>query len=419
MKAPVLVRERVTPLDDAARARFADDAGASPVLGMSASERAAADSGRLSNDTFGLLRGGDVGSAGNADFVRAFAREALPEGERAQFATSDGQLSVEGAARVRNALMQRAYGSNNLVSALAEHADENVRAFGGALADASPSMAKLRGAIETGMVDKASDLSPALVEAAGMVQQARRSGIALRDAVAQRDAFSQRNPLTDAVLRAAYGDDLSGRMSRAKVVDLLGHYADEAQAQGGLFGQNRQPAEILREATERYGYGTQRAGAAGGVVAAATDGAGAGQNRGAAFGPVTGAAGQGNAGAGRGGGSILPEAAPLTANFDQGTATRYAQARAATAAHAATFKDAPGVGQIMQAGKWAGDFRTPDSAVPNIIVRAGAQGADVAKSYLAAGGSPDALTEAAAFSLRQAAHEAGWHAEPGRLCKVG
>ena len=57
----------------------------------------------------------------------------------------------------------------------------------------------------------------------------------------------------------------------------------------------------------------------------------------------------------------------------------------------------------MQGGPQSGTFRTPDAAVPNIIVKTGPTGAETARAYLAAGGSPQALADAAAFSLRQAA----------------
>src|SRR6185312_14860355 len=99
----------------------------------------------------------------------------------------------------------------------------------------------------------------------------------------------------------------------------------------------------------------------------------------------------------------LPESEPLTPNFDPEAAARYAAARQATADRVATYRNAPGVGQVLQQGPTAGSFRAPDAAVPNIIVKVGPQGADVVRAYTAAGGTPEALTDAAAYSLRQAA----------------
>ncbi len=406
MKAPVLVRERVTDVPD--RARFAADAGASPVLSMSASERAAADAKMLPSDIMSSFRGGDVTDARNTDFARAFAQHVVPPGEQASFITANGKLSVEGAARVQNALTQHAYGSNTLVSALAEHADENVRNFGGAMADASGPMAKLRSAIDSGAVSKGSDLAPSLVEAANLVQDARKRGISLADAVSQQDAFSQRGPMVESVLRAAYGDNLAGRMSRGKLTDLLGYYADEAQQQAGLFGENRNTAQMLGEASQKYGYGT-KTGTSSRSGATVGDGPSVGQDRNQARGPVDGTAGEGNASAGAAGGDAAgaaPQAA-LTPNFDAAAAERYAAARQATRDRVATFKNAPGVGTVLQGGTESGTFKAADTAVPNLIVRVGPAGADTAKAYIAAGGTPAALADAAAFSLRQFAMKDG------------
>lgn len=417
MKAPVLVRERTTPIADADRPAFADDAGANPISGMSAAERAAADAKRLPGDTMDLWRGGDVTDAKNRDFVRAFAQHVLPQGEHAAFMTDDAALSTEGASRIKNALTQRAYGSNDLVSALAEQADPNIRAFGNALQDAAGPMAKLRSAIDAGNVSSSSDLAKPLVEAANLVQNARRTNTPLAEAVAQRDAFDQRDPMVEPLLRAAYGDDLSGRISRAKFSDLLSHYADEAQQQGGLFGGNLNRAQMVEEAAQKYGYRNGQAEASAPGTAPGI-GAGAGQNRDQTLRPGDGAPGQAapKLGSGTSAAGTSPgdrnraaiAAAPaqqLTANFDRAAADRYAAARQATADRVATFKAAPGVGQVLQNGP-AG-FRTADNAVPGAIVRTGPAGADVARAYLRAGGTPEALSDAAAFSLRQAAMKDG------------
>ncbi len=429
MKAPVLVRERSTPLADHERAAFADDAGSNPVLGMSAAERAAADVKRLPGDTLNQWRGGDVTDAKNRDFVRSFAQHVLPESDHAGFMTDDGALSVEGASRVKNALTQHAYGDNALVSRLAENADPNMRAFGGAMADASGSMAKLRAAIDSGAVSRNSDLARPLTEAANLVAEARRTNTPLTEALAQRDAFAQRDPLVEPLLKAAYGDDLAGRISRPAMRDFLAHYADEAQQQAGLFGSNLSRADMVGEAAQKYGYEARRTASGTGVG----DGTGLNQDGREARALAHGAPGQGNAGVGSaadvGSSSTISSTSasnagsrnraaindagssgsgqPLTANFDRAAADRYAAARKVTLDQANTFKNAPGVGQVLKSGPTSGSFKAADSSVPTVIVRVGQAGADVAKAYLKAGGSPEALADAAAFSLRQAAMKDG------------
>jgi hypothetical protein len=425
MKLPMLTRERLTPIAEADRPAWARAAGENPVMDMSPSEQAAADAKQIPPDSLNLYRGGDVNDARNRDFVRAFAQHVVPESEHASFMTGDGALSVGGANRVTNALSQHAYGSNALVSALAEQADPNIRAFGGAMSDAAGPMAKLRSAIDSGNVSASSDLARPLVEAANLVQDARRRGISLSDAVAQHDAFAQRDPMVEPLLRAAYGDDYAGRMSRAKFADLLANYADEAQQQAGLFGANKAQPEMLQEAAQRYGYGAGRQEATAPGTASGTV-TGAGQNGDQAFGPGSVAAGQANAG-GRGASgaagpsgtaasdgsrnrSAVPNAAsqPLTANFDQAARERLRAADAKNVRDVQTYgKPAPGVGEILAPGPTKGTFKVPDAKVPDVIVRAGPMGADVAKAYLKAGGTPEGLADMAAFSLRQAAMKDG------------
>jgi hypothetical protein len=241
-----------------ARARLADEMGASPTMAMSASERAAADARRIPTDVLSIYQSGDVTSPRNAAFVRAFADHAIPTGEQASFMTADGELSTEGATRLRNALTQRAYGDNALVTSLAENADPDLKAFGGALMDAAGPMAKLRGAIESGAVSSNDDITPGLVEAANIIQTAKRARISLADAVAQIDAFTPRDPWAERILRAAYGVDFKGRMSRPKLMHLLSDFADKIQTQSGLFGDNKTTLEVFNEAVQQHGYGTSK-----------------------------------------------------------------------------------------------------------------------------------------------------------------
>lgn len=278
MQNPVLVRERLGDLDMPARARLAADMGASPIAAMSAPERAAADARAMPADILSMYQGGDVTLAKNAPFARAFAEHVIPPGEQAGFMTADGEMSADGAVRMRNALTQHAYGSNSLVTSLAENADPDIKMFGGALMDAAGEMAKLRGAIDSGTVSRASDIAPDIVAAAQLIQTARRQRISLADAVGQRDAFSVLPEKTEDILQAAFGDDYAGRMSRARMADLLSAFAQEARMQSGLFGANLTAGEMLAEARAKYGYGT-KTGAKGGSGVPVRNGPGLDFNR--------------------------------------------------------------------------------------------------------------------------------------------
>lgn len=421
-RQPVLVRERLTPMTPEERVAFARDAGTSPVLSTSAGERAVIDADHLSDGALQQLRPGAVTDPANRDFVRAFMRDAVEPGGEGGFVAGDGALSKEGAARVEAALIARAYGDKGLTAALAETTDPTARVLAGSLRDAAGPMARLRSGIDAGVVDPAVDLAPALVEATQVVQVARGRGISLADAVAQQDAFSRISPEALAVLHAAYGEALSGQMSRSTMTKLLEAYAEEAEKQAttaSLFGANLSSGEILGQVAKRYGKGSGEAGVTSGnaVRARSGDGEGGGlgeQSGNAAAGPAPSGGGQGGAG-NASGARLLPDEA-LTPNYDPEALARLRDANARHVADLQRFRQAPGVGQMLKRGPNEG-FASPAYDVPNLIVRVGPAGADTARAYLAAGGSPEALVDAAAYSLRTAARRPDGSLDPADVAR--
>jgi hypothetical protein len=252
MERPVLVRRRDGDMAMPDRVRLAQEANAEQGLALGAAERAQIDAGRLDDATLNLFRGGDPGSAANADFIRAFVRNVAEPGQEGALATAGGTLSVDGLARMRNALAQKAYGESRLVAAMAEAGDENIKAFGGALMDAAGPMAKLSNEIKAGRVDPGVDLAPAIVKALDIVKGARERRISIADAVGQRDAFGGgADDATEEVLRLAYGPDLKGRINRASLGRALEDYARTAGEQvtgPRLFGENLGRQQLLAEA---------------------------------------------------------------------------------------------------------------------------------------------------------------------------
>jgi hypothetical protein len=132
MRAPVLVSRRVSALSPEERRAFVAEANGRATLAQGVGERARADAGRL-DDALPLFRGGDVDSADNAPFVRAFLG-ALPPEERGSLITRDGRLSAEGASRLRAAVLARAYGDEMgpLLDRLLEGQTDGLRAVAGA-----------------------------------------------------------------------------------------------------------------------------------------------------------------------------------------------------------------------------------------------------------------------------------------------
>ena len=416
MAQPVLIRRRVTPLSPDERVAFADGGNAPTTLAMSATERAAQDARRLPDEVLHQFQPGDVTDPANRDAVRGFVRNVVEPGQEGNFVTGDGQLSQEGASRVRAALVHRAYGSDGLSAALAESTDPTAKVLAGAMQDAAGPMARLKAGIQAGHVDPSVDIAPHLVEAAQTVAQARAKGISLADQVGQRDMLNGGvSPQADRLLREAYGPDLSGRMSRAQFSDMLSAYARRAGEQstaGNLFGANLTRDELLDGVASRYGKTAEAGGGASGRSTASPAGSGAGaygdQARGSVAGSQRETAPSGGSGQGGPAGRILEQPpSALTPNFDQAAADRYQAMRSAHADRKDTFGPrAPGVGPILAQGPTSGSFRMPDSAVVGQLVRGGAGTAERVQAFLKAGGSAADLADAAAYSFRQAAENA-------------
>jgi hypothetical protein len=371
MEKPILVRNRTSPLSDEDRPAFTQEAGASPVLGMSASEQAAVDAGKIPDESLSLLHPGDVDSAANRDFVRSFAKNVLSPGEEAEFATDDarrgsGVLSLDGAKRIRNALLQKAYGDPQLVGALAESGDDDIKAFGGAMTDSAGPVATLERDIRAGNVDPAVGIAKPLREAANAVSQARARGLRLSDYLAQQDAFSQVSPEAESILRMAYGRNLAKRLSRAKLANQIEFYTAEAakqQATGRLFGSNLGFQDILGEAERRYG---QTGTTSGQPEVSGAVGQGSGENGNQARGPGNGAAGPGVAERGQGSQRILPARTASQSELDE-LNRRYNAAKQATRANPYNNRRGPLAKALMPGPYGGGDLVSDEDLVPSFF----------------------------------------------------
>ena len=226
---PVLVRQRLTPLDPEARRGFTDAANRAVTLSMSAPERALADARLITPDSLGLIRNaGDLGAAANRDFVRSFV-QALPQAERGALSTAEGGLSGEGLARVRNAVLARAYGDAPVLSRITEATADDVRSISNALTAAAPDWARMRADIETGRVRADVDLTAELLEAVTRTADLRGRGEKLDAHLAQQDAFDRLADPVEAWMRMFY--DPRGRRAAGgpRIAEALRAYADEAR----------------------------------------------------------------------------------------------------------------------------------------------------------------------------------------------
>lgn len=415
VKTPVLVRRRKTQMDDADRVRFAQEANASPTLAMSAGERAKSDAGRLTDDLLQQYRGGDVSSPENRDFVRAFLGSVAERGEEGAFTTGKGGLALDGERRLKSALLAAAYDEPSLIEALIEVGDENIQAFGRSLQDLAGDVARVKSGIKAGRIEAGADVSVPLVEAARMIQSARRRGIKISAAVAQQDAFDALTAAGLDVLVAAYGPALNGRLSRGRFETILASAIAEAELQTAdarLFGGSMSLDEILAGANARY---AQRNGQGQSVPDAAWDfRPGDGEGGAPGSGPRTAAAGQGRPEASDGAG-VGDVRQALSPNFDAQALSRLKAAGAATKTRAETF-DNKTLGPLRRRAGTTSPYDMPSGAVPGRIFFAGPKSYDAVKTFLRA--SPDGRTAVQDYAInrvRAAALRDDGTIDPGRL----
>jgi len=298
MKAPVLVRERVTPMSMEERIAYTTEANDRTTLELSSTERALSDARKM-GPILHLYRGGDLQAAANRDFVRAFVGDVAAKADRGRILDGDGMLSQDGRRRIEAALLGSAYGDETLITDLFESADTDIKAIGGALLDVAGSWAKMREDAREGVISESVDTTPNLLEAVNLIRRARAEGRPILELVRQNDFFSgELDPVTLGFMSIFYrGESFTRARGRDKVADALRYYTEQAQlSQPGtnMFGEPEVTgAEILRGTNDRLQRQEQQAGQQQDIFASPrTDGENAGAPGGNGQGPQPEAAGQ-------------------------------------------------------------------------------------------------------------------------------
>jgi hypothetical protein len=251
---PILVRQRTTPFTPEQRRAFTVAANQPTTLAMSASERAMADARLIDANSLNLIVNSDDLSR-NHDFVHRFVGQ-LPQTEQGAMTDARGALSSEGAARVRNAVLAKAYGDAGVLTRIAESTNDEIKSISNALVAAAPRWAKMRAGIEAGSVRRDVDATPDLIEAVRRTADIRAKGQKLNEYLAQIDAFDKLPDTVEGFMRNFY--DPKGRRgaSAERIRDALRFYADEASkvsADKGLdLGLVKvEPRDILRLAQKK------------------------------------------------------------------------------------------------------------------------------------------------------------------------
>ena len=241
MRRPVLVRVRQTPVD---RAEFARQANAATVAQMSPSEQARTDAARVDNlDGLNPDENGEFTTGTSRDFIRRFMGR-LPTTEQAGMIDASGALSQTGYARVRNAVLAKAYGDSPVLLRMVESLDDNTRNLTKALVRVAPRVAQVRQAIAEGRLYDA-DLIPDLVAAVEEISRLKDSGVSIQDYLAQTGMFNDGVSEETRDLMQFMQDNIR---RPAKIAEFIHAYMDGLEAlgnpnQGSLLGESSPPGK--------------------------------------------------------------------------------------------------------------------------------------------------------------------------------
>lgn len=239
MDKPVLVRVRSTPVN---RAEFARQANAPTVAAMSPSEQAKSDAARI--DSLEDLQPDEQGDFQTSrDFIRRFMAR-LPMTEQAGMVDAGGALSAAGYARVRNAVLAKAYGDSPVLLRMVESMDDNLRNVSKALMAAAPKVAQMRQAVAAGQRFDA-DITPDLMAAVEELSRLKDAGTSIQDALAQAGMFGDKYSQETRDLLLFLADNI--RRPR-RMADFIVAYMDALDAagdpnQGSLLGDTEAPAK--------------------------------------------------------------------------------------------------------------------------------------------------------------------------------
>ena len=226
-------------------------------LGMSPAELARQDAPLLDATVLTAYRHGDVSSANNRDFVRAFVGKMVQAGQDvAGMMTGQGTLSPAGRIRIQAALVQAAYGDAELVQEMFESQDSDIKSIGEALKTLAGKWADMRDSAREGAIDAHVDITDNLVQAVNLIRKSRQDHTSLIDLVNQPDLMTGEAPdeLTTALLRVFYtGKYLTRALGREQVVNKLNAYVQAAMSSShgaDMFGEQVTVAQILETITQ-------------------------------------------------------------------------------------------------------------------------------------------------------------------------
>lgn len=257
MRNPVLVRRLTDPELDL-RA-FAEDANTPMVAGMSASEQAMRDAEHLTQDILSKFVPNDMGDVltNNGEFVQAFG-EMIPPSERERFINREGRLSQDGARRIKNALVAKAYGDAGFLERVSESTDDDMRNLSNALTQAAPAIATAEERMSRGLLDSNLSLRAPLIEAVHELERVREQGGNVAEVLNQQGLFG--GQLSDEAKILLQFFDANKRSAKA-IRTLLTDYAAAVEEKGdprqaNMFDtESETAAQLLTRMAAKQGKG--------------------------------------------------------------------------------------------------------------------------------------------------------------------
>ena len=224
MKSPVLVR--VYDASTVDQANLGARSNQPTTLNLAPSEQANTDAARITHlDDLQPTESGEFSSS--SGFVKRFVGS-LPLTEQAGMMDNEGQLSQAGVARIRNAILSKAYGDSPILQRMTESLDDNMRNITKALIRVAPDIAKMRQSIADGALHNA-DLTPHIMEAVEELSRLKDQGKTVANELAQGSILGDKfSPETRTIL--AYLDQ---NIRRPKQIgDFIKGYIERLESAG-------------------------------------------------------------------------------------------------------------------------------------------------------------------------------------------
>lgn len=188
VQRPVLVRERVTPVD---RVAFTAEANGAAGLGMSPVEQAVQSASKLSDEVVAGLTIGDADTiatalrrADNRDVVRQWL-SGVPENERAALLDEKGEISPQAFDALASAMLVRTYGQGAGTRAFIEAVDPDVRNVQVAIMGSLPDVARAEALIRSGQRDASLSLAGDVAAATEVLARLKRDRMSVGDYIRQ------------------------------------------------------------------------------------------------------------------------------------------------------------------------------------------------------------------------------------------